>query len=206
MGKSKIATFAFAFAFFVESSVAANDVDETKKREVVTVEVFVKEMQLLARRNPPGKSELERQDTLSNLRQAIHDAFDEVDLEFEVKIIGVDWKTGMGTFRTSSRVPSYKPSRKMPFKITSTQPLSIPMTREQAAQINTRKPLKVRGTLRFLDKQWGSVGRPPKSQLMFTIRSEDYKQVQSIGTFITEDYVVSVGDDELYAAQTHGAE
>lgn len=206
VGQLRTTAFACAIASFMWPLALADEAVESTDTKVISVELFVKEMQLLARRNQPGKTKLEQEDTLSKLLHTIHDEFDGVEIEYDVMIVSVDWRSGMATIRTASPVPRYKPSRQLPFNITTTQPLSISMTREEAAAINSRKPLKFRGKLKFLDGKWGVVGRPPESQSLFWIRSEDYKQVISIGTFIAEDYAVWVGDDELFAVHPERAE
>ncbi|TWU23211.1 hypothetical protein Pla52o_27470 [Novipirellula galeiformis] len=66
-------------------------------------------------------------------------------------------------------------------------------------EMQTRKPLTFRGKLSFQDGKWGIVGRPPKSQSVFYVKSEDYKQIVSIGTFVTEDYAILIGDEEIFS-------
>ncbi|KAA1258020.1 hypothetical protein LF1_05110 [Rubripirellula obstinata] len=166
---------------------------------VMPVELFFKEMQLLARRVPVGNTKLEQEDSLKKLREEIHAKFDGVILQYDARFESVDWRNDLATIKTRSPIRKYKPSSRLPFNITTTQPLAIPASREEAGALQTRKPLVFRGTLCFQDGKWGAVGRPPKSQSIFWIRSENYKQVVSIGTFITEDYSVSLGDDEIFS-------
>ncbi|WP_442511666.1 hypothetical protein SH528x_003375 [Novipirellula sp. SH528] len=166
---------------------------------VMPVEIFFKEMQLLARRVPVGTTKLEQEDSLKKLREEIHAKFDGVILQYDARIESVDWRNDLATIKTQSPIRKYKPSAKLPFNITTTQPIAIPMSREEAGALQTRKPLVFRGTLSFQDGKWGAVGRPPASQSIFWIRSENYKKVISIGTFITEDYSVSLGNDEVFA-------
>ncbi len=163
------------------------------------VELFFKEMQLLARRVPVGNTKLDQEDSLAKLREEIHVKFDGVILEYKVRIASIDWRNDVVSIKTQSPIRKYKPSARMPFNISTTQPLAIPMSRDEAGSLQTRKLLVFRGTLTFLDGKWGAVGRPPKSQAVFWIRSEYYKTVQSIGTFITEDYSIAIGDDEVFA-------
>ena len=138
-------------------------------------------------------------DSLTKLREKIHAKFDGVTLQYDARIESVDWLNDLATIKTRSPIRKYKPSARLPFNITTTQPIVIPMSREEAGGLQTRKPLVFRGTLSFQDGKYGAVGRPPTSQSIFWIRSEHYKQVISIGTFITEDYSVSLGDDEIFA-------
>ncbi|KLU02304.1 hypothetical protein RISK_005370 [Rhodopirellula islandica] len=166
---------------------------------VMPVELFFKEMQLFARRVPVGNKKLEQEDSLKKLREEIHVKFDGVILQYDARIESVDWRNELATIKTHSPIRKYKPSARLPFNITTTQPIVIPMSRGEAGALQTRKPLVFCGTLSFQDGKWGAVGRPPASQSIFWIRSENYKQVISIGTFITKDYSVSLGDEEIFA-------
>ncbi len=165
----------------------------------MTVELFFKEMQLLARRVPVGQSKLEHEDSLKQLRTEIHGKFDGVILQYDARIESVEWRKDLATIKTQSPIRKYKPSASMPFNITPTQPIAIPMTREEAGALQTRKRLVFRGTLSFQDGKHGAVAQPPTSQSLFWIRNENYKQVVSIGTFITEDYSVFLGDEEIFS-------
>ncbi len=170
---------------------------------VMPVELFFKEMQLLARRVPVGNTKLEQEDSLSKLREEIHAKFDGVILEYDARVESVDWRNDMATIRTLSPIRKYKPSARLPFNLTNQfQPLSLPLSRDDTSSLNTRKPLKLRGTLKFIDGGWGLVAKPPISQSVFVVRSENYKQVISIGTFITEDYSITLGEDEIFAMRS----
>ncbi|TWU23209.1 hypothetical protein Pla52o_27450 [Novipirellula galeiformis] len=191
-------SFAIAATFTMTFAIA----DEPGNGDapvVMPVEMFFKEMQLLARRVPVGKTKLEQEDSLATLREQIHAKFDDVVLEYRVRIKGVTWKDGLATIQTSSPIHKHKPSARFPFHISPTQPLAIPMSREDATELQTRKPLTFRGKLSFQDGKWGIVGRPPKSQSVFYVKSEDYKQIVSIGTFVTEDYAILIGDEEIFS-------
>ena len=167
--------------------------------KVMPVEKFFKEMQLLARRVPVGKTKFEKEDSLAELRKAIHETFDDVIVEYDVRITSVDWKNGMASIKTQPAIDKYKPSRRLPFKITALPLLVIPMSRAEAVALPTRKPLVFQGLLSLREGglRWNS--RPPKSQSIFWVRHEDYKHVLSIGTFFTEDYSVRIGKDLIFS-------
>lgn len=166
---------------------------------VIPVERFFKEMQLLARRVPVGNTKLDQEDSLKTLRLKIHEEFDGAILEYAARVDAIDWSNEMATFKTLSPISAYKPSAALPFKITKTQSLSIPLSRSATAGVNTRKPLKFRGKLLFVDGKYGSIGRPPATQSVFSIQNSQYKGIVSIGTFITDNYSISIGEDELFA-------
>ncbi len=181
------------------NSTIADEPSSSNKQIVMPVELFFKEMQLLARRVPVGNTKLEKEDSLKKLQEEIHAKFDGTILEFDARIKSVDWRNDMATIATHSPMSKYKPSARLPFLITPRQPIVIPMSREEVGALQTRKPLVFRGTLSFKKGVYGAVGRPPVSQSLLLVRSESYKHVFSIGTFITEDYSVSLGNDELFA-------
>jgi hypothetical protein len=167
---------------------------------VMPVEMFFKEMQLLARRVPVGSTKLEQEDSLKKLREEIHAKFDGVILQYDTRIESVDWQNDLAIIKTQSPIRKYTPSARLPFNLTNQyQPIGIPLSREESKSLNARKPLILRGALKFIDGGLGLVAKPPVSQSVFVVRSENYKQVISIGTFITEDYSISLGDDEIFA-------
>ncbi len=181
------------------NAARADEASTSAEPVLMTVELFFKEMQLLARRVPVGNTKLDQEDSLKKLREEIHAKFDGIILKYDARIESVEWKDDVARIKTSSPIRKYKPSARLPFKFTTTQPIAIPMSRDIAGALQTRKPLVFRGTLSFLDGKWGAVGRPPASQSIFGLRSENYKQVSSIGAFITEDYSVAIGDEEIFA-------
>lgn len=194
-----VIVWAIAAVLLAAQSASSDEPQTAAEPVTMSVELFFKEMQLLARRVPVGNTKLEQEDSLAKLRKEIHAKFDGVILEYKVRISSIDWRNEIATIKTQSPIRKYKPSRRMPFNITTTQQLAIPMSRDEAGDLQTRKPLLFRGTLSFLDKKFGAVGRPPKTQSIFWIRNDNYKSVTSIGTFITEDYAVAIGDDEIFA-------
>jgi hypothetical protein len=165
----------------------------------MSVAKLLKDLQLLARRNPPGKTKLEMQDTLAVLRERIHDQFDGQVLEFSTRIINLDWSPEAATIQIQSPVPKHRPSKAMPFVLTAVPTHVIPMSRETAMAISSRKPMRFRGRLKFIDHDFSSVRLPTRS--LFSVRSADYKLVATVGVFVTEDYSVSIGDDEILRIQ-----
>lgn len=185
----------------VSNTARADEPSASAEPVVMPVELFFKEMQLLARRVPVGNTKLEQEDSLEKLREEIHTKFDGVILEFDTRIESVDWRNDLATIRTQSPIRKYNPSARLPFNLTNQfQPLAIPLSREATSSLNTRKPLKMRAKLKFIDGG-GVVAKPPTSQSVFVVRSENYKQVISVGTFITEDYSIFLGDEEVFATQ-----
>lgn len=192
--------FTVVSGLLMTANVAAADEPAVSiEQRVMPVERFVKEMQLLSRRVPVGATKLEKSVSLEKLQQEIHDQFDGTLLEYEARIESVDWNHGMATIKARSPIRSHKGSRPLPFTFTMFQPLKIPMTQEEAAKLPTRKPLLFRGTLNFLKGKTVVHGQQPKLYSVFWIRHSEYKPLNTVGAFVTEDYSVSLGDDEIFS-------
>ena len=178
---------------------SADEKSLSAEPETMPVERFFKEMQLLARRVPVGNTKLEKEDSLAKLREEIHAEFDGVILEYKVRITSVDWRNGFATIKTESPIRKYKPSARMPFTFTMMQPLKVALSREEAANLNRRKPLRFLGTLKFLGGKSVIHGQQPKLFSAFWIRHELYKPFNTVGAFVSESYSVFIGDDEVFA-------
>lgn len=181
--------------------------EEAEEKEIkpIPAQMFFKEIQLLARRHTVGKTELEREDSLKKLREAIATQVDGQWLEFEVGISKVDWSNDVATLSTQAPLRPYKASRSLPFNIVKSQPFKVPMSREEATALNTKKPLVFRGKMKFLAGAWGVVARPPTSQNLFWIRHTDYPTVVSIGTIITEEYSLMLDGQTIIDVQPEAA-
>ncbi len=169
-------------------------------------QVFLKQLQLLGRRHPPGGTKFEQDDRRAALRAKIKEQFAGQLLEYKVRIVDVDWRDGRATIRTATPTPRHRASRQNPFTISFLYSLSIPMSREQAAAIDIRKPLLFRGRMIYEDQKYGAIARPPISQMLFTVRSQYYSSITPICSFMTDDYAVYVGDEELFVKRRDSVE
>ncbi|KAA5535693.1 hypothetical protein FYK55_28320 [Roseiconus nitratireducens] len=182
-------------AILSPAAVLANDDVEPTSERSVSAEQFVKQMQLLARGNPPGRTSFDKEGSLASLKKTIHDEFDGTIIEFEVWISSVKWNSGTATIFTSSPIPRYKVTKRSPFTIRATMLFKVPMSRSEAAAIDTRKPIAFRGELAY--KEPIDVARSPQSTPLFSLRSDHYRYVLSLGSFISASYTLTIDDEAV---------
>lgn len=177
----------------------AEEPSELAEPKAIPVELFVKQMQLLARRNPVGTTKVQKGQSLEELRREVAAQFDGQLIEYEVRLTSVDWYDGMATLKTQNPIPNFKPNRRLPFSFTMSQPLKIPMTREKAASLSMRTRLRFVGTLKLVSGVTVVHNQQPKLYSAFWVRHSEYRPFDTVGAFVSTDYSVFLGDEEVFA-------
>ncbi len=181
--------------------------DESKSasESVLTLQMFFKEMQLLSRRHQVGKTDLDKEDSLELLRWSLKDEFDGKTLEFEIGISRVTWNKDMARIVLNLPMHSVKTSAAMPFDISNLRHFDVPMTREEATGLNTKKPLVFRGKMKFVPNAYAVFNSPPESHVLFRIRHRGYVGIISVGAIVTEDYSIFIDDKVIIAVESNAA-
>ncbi len=167
------------------------------------IEQVIRQLKLLSRRVPLGRTKLQQQDGLEELRRQIVNELDGIPVEYDLRIKSIDWRGGTAILKTTAPVPPGRPAGHHGYQLQASpsQPLSIPLEREQAMALNPRSPLTITGKLRFVEGRWGNVAHPPKSQCVCLMKHPLHIH-GFYGAFLVEEYIIEIGGKFLYRSFT----